>query len=102
MLAEELQLRYDVSVVSTSDDWYHAVHPERYVPTIRDQDPATHESFFVFESTACLQYLADTYDETGTWSGRTRKEKAEVMAWLAYQTAGIGYVQHWITLNLES
>lgn len=92
MLAEEMGLEYDVSVVRTKDEWYHAVHPERYVPAICDQDPVTQESFFVFESTACLQYLAETYDRDGSWSGRTWKEKAEVLNWVAYQTAGMGYV----------
>ena len=90
MLAEEIGLNYNVSVVCTKDVWYHDVHPESYVPAIRDQDPTTKEDFFVFESTACLQYLAEIYDTTGCWVGRTRKEKGEVMAWVAYQTAGIG------------
>lgn len=90
MLAEELGIDYDLSIVSTKDDWYHAVHPERYVPAIKDRDALTSEDFFVFESTACLQYLIDAYDKTGAWSGRNQKERSSVMAWLAYQTAGIG------------
>ncbi|CAI6337026.1 unnamed protein product [Periconia digitata] len=94
MLAEELNLSYEVSIVSTKDEWYHAVHPERYVPAIKDRDAKTLEYFFVFESTACLQYLVDAYDKTGTWSGRTQKEKALVTAWLAYQTAGIGLYEN--------
>lgn len=90
MLAEELGIDYDLSIVSTKDDWYHAVHPERYVPAIKDRDALTFEDFFVFESTGCLQYLVDAYDKTGAWSGRNQKERSSVTAWLAYQTAGIG------------
>ncbi|KAH9864481.1 hypothetical protein J1614_010415 [Plenodomus biglobosus] len=90
MLAEELNIAYDISVVDTKDKWYHSVHPERFVPTLRDQDPETNQDLYVFESTACLQYLAESYDEEGLWGGRTRAERASVLSWIAYQTAGLG------------
>jgi len=90
MLAEELGIDYDISVVVTKDEWYHSVHPERYVPTIRDQDAETKQDLYVFESTACLQYLADTYDKEGLWHGKTQYEKGNILSWLAYQTAGLG------------
>ncbi|KAI9644116.1 hypothetical protein NHQ30_007469 [Ciborinia camelliae] len=104
MLAHELRLPYDLSVVaSTSEPWYAPVHPERYVPTIRDRDPATGEIFHVFESTACLQYLAEVYDTEGLWRGRTVAERALVLSWTAYQTAGMGLHQNvlaqWDTLE---
>jgi hypothetical protein len=62
------------------------------VPAIRDRDPETGEDAIVFEGTACLQYLADRFDKSGEWTGRTAAEKAAVMSWTEYQTAGLGYV----------
>ncbi|KAF1362642.1 glutathione S-transferase [Lizonia empirigonia] len=97
MLAEELEIGYDISVVLTKDDWYQPIHPERYVPTIRDLDPKTKEDIYIFESTACLQYLADTYDKEGLWHGKTQYEKGNVLSWLAYQTAGLGATsKYWL------
>ncbi|KAI4958681.1 hypothetical protein J4E86_004286 [Alternaria arbusti] len=97
MLAEELGIDYDISVVVTKDEWYHSVHPERYVPTIRDQDAETKQDLYVFESTACLQYLADTYDKEGLWHGKTQYEKGNILSWLAYQTAGLGATsKYWL------
>lgn len=60
------------------------------MPALKDQDPETEEEVTVFESTACLQYLADRFDNIGTWSGRTAKERSQVLSWTAYQTAGLG------------
>lgn len=77
-------------MIDTKDEWYRRIHPERYVPALRDRDPETREDLIVFESTACLQYLAERFDTGGEWSGRTAKEKAAVMSWTAYQTAGLG------------
>ena len=79
-----------LSVIDTKDQWFYAVHPERMVPSLKDRDPETGEDFYVFEGTACLQYLADRFDQGGFWTGRTAIEKGNVYAWTAYQTAGIG------------
>jgi gliotoxin/aspirochlorine biosynthesis glutathione S-transferase len=91
ILVEELQLPYVVSVIDTKDEWYYRVHPERYVPALKDQDPDTKQEITVFESTACLQYIAQRFDKNGDWSGRTAWESAQVLSWTAYQTAGLGY-----------
>lgn len=66
------------------------MHPERYVPALRDRDEASGEDFYVFEGTACLQYLADRFDSGNAWNGRGAREKAAILSWTAYQTAGIG------------
>jgi glutathione S-transferase len=51
----------------------------------------------VFESTACLQFLADRSDADGYWSGITASEKAAVLSWTAYQTAGLGATaKYWL------
>lgn len=90
ILAEELQFPHVISVIDTKDEWYYKIHPERYVPALRDKDPETNEDITVFESTACLQYLVDRFDDDGIWCGRTLAEKAAVLSWTAYQTAGLG------------
>lgn len=92
ILAEELQLPYVLSCIDTRDEWFYAIHPERMVPSLKDLDPETHETITVFEGTACLQYLADRFDTTGDWSGRTAFEKGNILSWTAYQTAGLGYI----------
>lgn len=85
-----MDVPYIVSVIDTKEEWYYAVHPERYVPAMKDMDPETKQQFTVFESTACLQYLAERFDATGVWCGQTAREKAAVLSWTAYQTAGLG------------
>lgn len=80
-----------LSVIDTRDEWFYAVHPERMVPSLKDQDPATGEKVTVFESTACLQYLAARFDTEGLWSGKTAYEKGAVLSWTAYQTAALGW-----------
>ncbi|OJJ45959.1 hypothetical protein ASPZODRAFT_26552 [Penicilliopsis zonata CBS 506.65] len=97
MLAAELGIDHEIAVISTKDEWYQPVHPERYVPAIADRDPATGEDFYVFESTSCLHHLADTYDTAGLWRGRTVRERAQVQNWTAYQTAGLGATsKYWL------
>lgn len=90
ILAEELQFPHVISVIDTKEDWYYNVHPERYVPALKDRDPETKQDVIVFEGTACLQYLAERFDNAGDWSGRTAWERAQVLSWTAYQTAGLG------------
>lgn len=91
ILAEELQFPHVLSVIDTRDEWFYSIHPERYVPSLKDEDPATKEKVIVFESTACLQYLTDRFDTDGFWTGRTAAEKGAILSWTAYQTAALGY-----------
>lgn len=90
ILAEELQIPHLLSVIDTKTHWARTIHPERMVPALSDRDPATGEIVRVFEGTACLQYLADRFDNSGFWTGQTAKERGQVFTWTAYQTAGIG------------
>lgn len=92
ILARELQCPHVISCIDTRDEWFYSVHPERTVPSLKDQDPETGENSTVFEGTACLQYLASRFDKDGLWTGKTDAEKGKVMSWTAYQTAGLGYI----------
>lgn len=97
IFAEELGFPHLLSVIDTTSQWFYKVHPERMVPSLKDQDPETKEEIIVFEGTACLQYLADRFDHDGAWTGRTAFEKGNVYAWTAYQTAGIGATaKYWL------
>jgi gliotoxin/aspirochlorine biosynthesis glutathione S-transferase len=89
-LAEELECPHVISIIDTKDEGYQRIHPERYVPALRDEDPVNKAEVIVFESTACLQYLAERFDRDGVWNGRNAWEKAAVLSWTAYQTAGLG------------
>lgn len=60
------------------------------VPSLKDKDPVTGQKVIVFESTACLQYLAERFDKNGLWTGKTTFEKGTIMSWTAYQTAALG------------
>lgn len=92
ILAQELNIDYIISVIDTKSQWYYQIHPERYVPALKDWCSETKKEIIVFESTACLQYLSDHYDAKGSWSGRNAAEKAAVLSWTSYQTAGLGYI----------
>ncbi|KAF2675639.1 glutathione S-transferase [Lentithecium fluviatile CBS 122367] len=97
LLAEELQFPHVIFAINSKDEWYYDVHPERYVPAVKDQDPDTNKDFVVFESTAYLQYLAERFDVDGTWSGKNAWEKAQVVSWTADQTAGLGATaKYWL------
>ena len=92
ILARELQIPHVISVIDTKSEWYRRIHPERYVPALRDECSETGKEVVVFESTACLQYLAERFDVEGLWRGHNAWEKAAVLSWTAYQTAGLGLV----------
>ena len=90
ILAQELGTPHQIAIVNTKDPFYGEVHPERFVPAINDRCPVTHQEINVFESTACLQYLAAQYDSKGLWTGQNAWERGQVMSWTEYQTAGLG------------
>ncbi|CAI6334296.1 unnamed protein product [Periconia digitata] len=97
ILALELDIPHVISIIDTRDQWFYSIHPERMVPSLKDLDPETGEDVIVFEGTACLQYLAELWDKDGLWSGRTAAEKGAVLAWTAYQTAGLGATaKYWL------
>lgn len=90
ILAEELHIDCVAHIIDTKSQWYYQIHPERYVPALKDWCSESEKEVIVFESTACLQYLSNRYDTEGSWSGRNAAEKAAVLSWTAYQTAGLG------------
>jgi hypothetical protein len=79
----DLHSRHQVRMVSRDASGALCPRSQELVPGGEEEDT-------VFESTACLQYLADRYSAEGVWSRKTAAEKAEVLSWTAYQTAGLG------------
>ncbi|KAF1950191.1 glutathione S-transferase [Byssothecium circinans] len=97
ILIEELGTPYEISIIDTTSQEYYAIHPERYVPALKDWCPDAKKDIIIFESTACLQYLGERYDLKGAWTGQTAGEKAEILSWTAYQTAGLGpTAKYWL------
>ncbi|KAL2842716.1 pyridoxal phosphate-dependent transferase [Aspergillus pseudoustus] len=90
IFARELKIPHLLSVIDTKEEWFYRIHPERMVPSLKDQDPENKQEVIVFESTACLQYLADRFDVEGSWTGRNATETGAVLSWTAYQTAALG------------
>ena len=69
-------------------DEFLQISPNNRMPAIVDHDPADGESpLSVFESGACMMYIAE---KTGQFGGRNQREKWEVYQWLIWQMANQG------------
>jgi len=86
---EELALPYTLKVLDLSKGEqktpeYLAICPNGRIPAIVDRDA---DDFAVFESGACLVYLAE---KTGQLMPTDAKGRSKVMQWLMFQMGGIG------------
>jgi GSH-dependent disulfide-bond oxidoreductase len=86
---EELGLPYTLKVLDLSQGEqktpaFLALNPNGRIPAIVDRDA---DDFAVFESGACLIYLAE---KTGQLMPRDAKGRSRVMQWLMFQMGGIG------------
>lgn len=86
---EELGLPYELRVLDLSKGEqktpdFLAINPNGRIPAIVDHDEA---DFAVFESGACLVYLAE---KTGRLMPADAKGRSLVMQWLMFQMGGIG------------
>lgn len=68
------------------NDWYAELNPQKEIPVLHD------DGFFLSESAAILQYLADKYSETDTIYPRNHKDRALVNHRLAFHLAS--YYRH--------
>ena len=93
---EELGLPYEVHFVrlrklEQKEPWYLAINPNGRIPAIVDREVAAEQGgFAVFESGACLLYLAEKAGRLlpGDPLGRSR-----VVQWLMFQMGGVGPMQ---------
>ena len=86
---EELNLPYTLQVLNLSQGEqktpaFLAINPNGRIPAIVDR---SEEDFAVFESGACLIYLAE---KTGHLMPRDVKGRSRVLQWLMFQMGGIG------------
>ena len=77
-----LGLEHEVKLISLPDGEhkkpdYMKLNPLGQVPTLSDGDEV------IRDSCAILVYLADKYDASGDWSGKTPEEKAHIQEWLS-------------------
>jgi GST-like protein len=86
---EELGLPYTLKVLDFSQDEqktpaFLAINPNGRIPAIVDR---SEDDFAVFESGACLIYLAE---KTGQLMPTDAKGRSRVLQWLMFQMGGIG------------
>jgi glutathione S-transferase len=109
ILMDLLHIPYDYKVITSpsESDWFGDINPYKMVPavTTTTTTSAEEESVIlkdgsqegkkggllnVFESSACLAFLADKYDSEGLYKGKSLSERARVSSWLMAYTAGLG------------
>lgn len=86
---EELALPYTLQVLDLSTGAqkapaFLAINPNGRIPALVDRDA---DDFAVFESGACLMYLAE---KTGQLLPTEAKARSRVLQWLMFQMGGIG------------
>lgn len=93
ILLEECAIDYKVVLCRIgagdqfSDDFL-AINPNTRMPAIVDHDPASgNDPLSVFESGACMLYIAD---KTGQFGGRDERQRWEVCQWVMWQMANQG------------
>ena len=89
---EEMGLPYDVRLVNIGTGEQFApdflrIAPNNRMPAIVDPEGPDGEPVSIFESGAILQYLAR---KTGSFCGRTERERIAVDQWLMWQMGGVG------------
>jgi GST-like protein len=93
ILLEEAEIRYRVVYcrIGMGDQFeqdFLSISPNNRMPAIVDHEPADGgEPISVFESGACMMYLADKY---GHFGGRGERERWEVCQWVMWQMANQG------------
>jgi len=92
ILLEELDLPYEVKAINLGEleqkkDWFLKINPNGRIPAIIDRDA---DDFAVFESGACLIYLAE---KTGSFLPTEAKSRSTVLQWLMFQMGGVGPMQ---------
>ena len=89
---EEMGLAYTTHLVNIGAGEQFApdflkIAPNNRMPAIVDHDGPDGAPVSVFESGAILLYLAE---KTGTFGGRTARERIAVTEWLMWQMGGLG------------
>ncbi|KIJ53948.1 hypothetical protein M422DRAFT_153619 [Sphaerobolus stellatus SS14] len=104
ILLEELGVEYTIvekewgnGLNGVKGEDFLKINPNGRVPALVDH---TNNNFTVWESGAILLYIAERFDPSGKFIGKTLEERTEVLQWLMFQMSGIGPMQgqhHWFT-----
>lgn len=89
---EEMALPYTTHLVNIGqgaqfDPAFLAIAPNNRMPAIVDPEGPDGAPISIFESGAILQYLAR---KTGSFCGRTERDRIAVDQWLMWQMGGVG------------
>ncbi|WFC98789.1 glutathione transferase [Malassezia yamatoensis] len=103
---EQLGLEYEVKFKSMNDDPKKGVKGEDYLkvcPNGRTPALVDHKNndFVVWESGAILKYLANKYDDSKQYAGKTVEEQATIDEWLFFQCTGHSPVQGNLFFSLK-
>ncbi|KKK22374.1 hypothetical protein ARAM_005557 [Aspergillus rambellii] len=96
MLIEALEIPHAIHIINSTskETWFHAVNPYKMVPAMEDfeiyERNGKPRRLNVFDSSACLTYLAERYDKDGLYGGKDLCERTIIMNWLMSYTAGLG------------
>lgn len=91
ILLESIGVDFDTACIdgpTSRTAWYTKIHPQRYVPALVDEEDG--QRVVSWDSSQILQYLAEKYDDEGSWGGRTPAERLEIGNWLTFETASLG------------
>ncbi len=89
VMLEEAGLGYETHAINLlageqKEKAFLAINPNGRIPAIRDREAG---GFAVFESGACLLYLAE---KTGRFLPQEAKARSRVIQWLMFQMGGLG------------
>ncbi|KUL82981.1 hypothetical protein ZTR_10300 [Talaromyces verruculosus] len=113
ILMDLLHIPYDYKVITSpsESDWFGEINPYKMVPAVTSSEESVvlregdqgKPVLNVFESSACLTFLADKYDVEGLYKGKSLSERARVSSWLMAYTAGLGPTgKWWLTLKVNN
>jgi gliotoxin/aspirochlorine biosynthesis glutathione S-transferase len=87
-----LDIPHHIQVVGSTknDEWFHDINPLKMVPALEATDTQDGKRLNIWESSACLDYVARTYDTKGEYGGRNTWEEIQIRNWLTMHTSGLG------------
>ncbi|KAK0519456.1 hypothetical protein OC834_007373 [Tilletia horrida] len=87
---ELVPLTFDDGESGVKGPKFLAINPNGRMPALVDHG---NNDYTVWESGAILLYLADKYDPSGSFYGKTPEERGITAQWLAFQISGVGPMQ---------
>ncbi|KAJ0310055.1 hypothetical protein COL516b_002561 [Colletotrichum fioriniae] len=89
MILEELKIPYEhiiIDLAVVKEEPYLSINPNGRLPAIKDPNTG----ITLWESGAIVEYLVETYDDTGALSLASREDRFLLKQWLHFQVSGQG------------